>query len=82
MSPYKSLTNGESNEFMLIVGASIVKEIRDDIYNKLGYRCSAGIANNKTLAKLCCGLNKPNKQTILPLNATEALLDKTHIQKM
>jgi DNA polymerase eta len=90
---------------MLIVGAQIVKEIRDDIFTKLGYKCSAGIANNKvectyfvcelikicikififdlkTLAKLCCGINKPNKQTILPLNATHELLDKTQIQKM
>lgn len=32
----------------------------------LGYRCSAGIAHNKILAKLSCGLHKPNKQTVLP----------------
>jgi len=40
------------------------------------------VFNLKTLAKLCCGINKPNKQTILPLNATPELLDKTQIQKM
>lgn len=31
-----------------------------------GLRCSAGIACNKLLAKLCSGLHKPNDQTILP----------------
>ena len=51
MSPYKNLTNVDSNDFALIVGAQIVKEIRDDINNKLGYKCSAGIANNKVFFK-------------------------------
>jgi len=49
LSPYKNLTNKDSNEFMLIMGAQIVKEIRDDIFMKLGYKCSAGIANNKVI---------------------------------
>ncbi|KFP81800.1 DNA polymerase eta, partial [Acanthisitta chloris] len=30
-----------------------------------GFRCSAGISHNKTLAKLACGLNKPNRQTLV-----------------
>lgn len=34
-----------------------------------GYQCSAGIAHNKILAKLVCGMNKPNKQTVLPKNS-------------
>lgn len=32
-----------------------------------GFECSAGIAHNKILAKLVCGMNKPNKQTVLPV---------------
>ncbi len=51
-------------------------------YSCKGYHCSAGIANNKTLAKLCCGINKPNKQTILPLCAHQELMEKTPIQKV
>lgn len=37
----------------------------------VGYRCSAGVAHNKVLAKQACGINKPNKQTILPHGAIE-----------
>lgn len=38
-----------------------------------GYQCSAGIAHNKILAKLVCGMNKPNKQTVLPKNSIQNL---------
>ncbi len=72
----------ETNESMLAVGAMIVQEIRNDIFNTLGYNCSAGIAHNKTLAKFCCGINKPKKQTILPLRSVEGLLEKSPINKM
>lgn len=71
-----------SNDVRLATGALIVEEIRADIYSTLGFRCSAGVAHNKTMAKHCCGLNKPNRQTILPLDAHQALMAKTPIQKM
>lgn len=64
------------------MGALIVEEIRLDIKTTLGYNCSAGIANNKTLAKLCCGLNKPNRQTILPSMAIPILYETTPINKV
>lgn len=51
----------------LLIASSIVNEIRAEVKEKTGFECSAGIAHNKTLAKLVCGLNKPNKQTLLPL---------------
>lgn len=38
-----------------------------------GYRCSGGIAHNKILAKLVCGMNKPNKQTVLPKHCIDLL---------
>ena len=48
-----------------------------------GYSCSAGVASNKLLAKLCCGLHKPNQQTlVLPGTATEALLDGLSIDRL
>ncbi|CAF0854622.1 unnamed protein product [Brachionus calyciflorus] len=72
----------ECSDVFLIIGACIVQEIRQDIKNTLGYHCSAGIAQNKTLAKLCAGLNKPNKQTILPANSVEELLQKIPINKI
>lgn len=50
----------------LTVGALIVEEMRAAIFHDTKFRCSAGISHNKVLAKLACGMNKPNKQTILP----------------
>lgn len=55
------------NDIKLLIASSIVNEIRAEVLEKTGFECSAGIAHNKTLAKLVCGLNKPNKQTLLPL---------------
>lgn len=57
----------KKSDIKLLIAASIVNEIRATVKEKTGYECSAGIAHNKTLAKLVCGLNKPNKQTVLPL---------------
>lgn len=82
LEPIGDIQNSTSSDAMLAIGGLIVQEIRYDIYKTLGYHCSAGVAHNKTLAKLCCGINKPNKQTILPLSSHEELMAKTPIQKM
>ena len=39
----------ETPDKMLIIGAQIVQEIREDIFNTLQFHCSAGIAHNKVL---------------------------------
>ncbi|KAJ3389042.1 DNA-directed DNA polymerase eta rad30 [Lobulomyces angularis] len=52
-------------DLQLYVGAKIAKKVREAVFSELGYTCSAGIAHNKTLSKLCSGLNKPFNQTIL-----------------
>lgn len=57
----------KDNEIKLLVAASIVNEIRNVVKEKTGYECSAGIAHNKTMAKMVCSLNKPNKQTLIPI---------------
>lgn len=57
----------KKSDIKLLIGSSIVSEIRAAVKEQTGYECSAGIAHNKILAKLVCGMNKPNKQTILPL---------------
>lgn len=57
----------KKSDVKLLIASSIVSEIRAAVKDQTGYECSAGIAHNKILAKLVCGLNKPNKQTILPL---------------
>lgn len=53
------------HDLHLSIAASIANQIRKTVLDELGYTCSAGVAHNKTLAKICSGLNKPNKQTIL-----------------
>lgn len=57
----------QKSDIKLLIASSIVNEIRAEVKEKTGFECSAGIAHNKILAKLVCGLNKPNKQTLLPL---------------
>lgn len=49
----------------LMIGSKIASEIREKIFEVLKLTCSAGVAHNKFLAKLCGGLNKPNNQTTL-----------------
>ncbi|XP_020817854.1 DNA polymerase eta [Drosophila serrata] len=55
------------SDIRLLIGASVAGEVRAAVKKETGYECSAGIAHNKILAKLAAGLNKPNKQTVLPL---------------
>ena len=53
------------DEIYLWVGALIARELREDLFEELGYTCSIGIAQNKTLAKLATSHNKPYGQTIV-----------------
>ncbi|KAK4688585.1 DNA polymerase eta, partial [Tremellales sp. Uapishka_1] len=62
-------------DWMLCLGAEIMGEIREEVWKRLHYTCSAGIAHNKTMAKLCSAWKKPNKQTILRSSAIPAFLN-------
>uniref|UniRef100_UPI00358DFDDF DNA polymerase eta n=1 Tax=Myxine glutinosa TaxID=7769 RepID=UPI00358DFDDF len=66
----------------LSIGASIIEEMRAAIEAETGFRCSAGIAHNKMLAKLACGLNKPNRQTILPHSSVPGLFSTLPLGKI
>ncbi|XP_035212812.1 DNA polymerase eta-like [Stegodyphus dumicola] len=70
------------NDKMLAMAAVIVEEMRSAVYERTGYRCSAGIAHNKMLAKLSCGLHKPNKQTILPQSSVQLLYNTIKVSKV
>uniref|UniRef100_A0A915BIW7 DNA polymerase eta n=1 Tax=Parascaris univalens TaxID=6257 RepID=A0A915BIW7_PARUN len=50
----------------LAVAAEIVERIRAEIKEKTQFSCSAGIGNNKMIAKLICSRHKPGQQTIIP----------------
>ncbi|XP_043993281.1 DNA polymerase eta [Gambusia affinis] len=77
-------TVGEQNsaELQLTVGALIVEEMRAAVEKHTSFRCSAGISHNKVLAKLACGLNKPNRQTVLPLDSVTELFSTLPISKI
>ncbi|XP_062896527.1 DNA polymerase eta isoform X1 [Mobula hypostoma] len=71
-----------SPELLLTAGAVIVERMRAAVEAETGYRCSAGISHNKVLAKLSCGVNKPNRQTLLPLGSVDQLFDTLPIGKI
>ncbi|XP_075249301.1 DNA polymerase eta-like isoform X1 [Convolutriloba macropyga] len=79
VNQYSSTANAE---FRLALGAQIVEDIRRAVYEKTEFRCSAGIAHNKILAKLACGINKPNKQTILPHISIELYFQSLPVHKL
>ncbi|KAF8795998.1 DNA polymerase eta-like [Argiope bruennichi] len=67
---------------MLATAAVIVEEMRKAVLEETGYKCSAGIAHNKMLSKLSCGLHKPNKQTVLPQSSIPLLYKTMPIKKV
>ena len=73
---------GEGDDMRLAVGAKIMEEVRAEVYRRTQFRCSAGISHCKTLAKLCCGLNKPNKQTVLPHSQLSSLYQELRLTKV
>ncbi|UJR26675.1 hypothetical protein I4U23_007992 [Adineta vaga] len=75
-------SDDEKRNFDLVLGAYLVEQIRKKIKEETGFFCSAGIARNKILAKLCCGFNKPKKQTVLPNSDIDYVFDKTPVQKI
>ena len=71
-----------SDNARLHIGSGIVEEMRAAVLKETTYKCSAGIAHSKVLAKFACGMNKPNKQTILPKEEVAALFNKVKIGKV
>lgn len=67
---------------LLARAAALTEQIRAAVYEQTGYRCSAGIAHNKVLAKLACGLHKPNKQTVLTEGGVPILFTTLPIHKL
>eukprot|EP01065_Artemidia_motanka_P001851 TRINITY_DN10865_c0_g1_i2.p1 TRINITY_DN10865_c0_g1~~TRINITY_DN10865_c0_g1_i2.p1 ORF type:complete len:395 (+),score=130.48 TRINITY_DN10865_c0_g1_i2:611-1795(+) len=61
-------------EKMLAAGAVVVSEIRKTLADEVGFEASGGVASNKLLAKLGCGLHKPNQQTLVLPQAVSTLM--------
>lgn len=54
--------HNSSGDVKLKIGADICNEVRKMVKEQLGFSMSGGIAHNKTLAKIACGLHKPDNQ--------------------
>ncbi|XP_069420678.1 DNA polymerase eta isoform X2 [Ovis canadensis] len=71
-----------SPDLQLTMGAVIVEEMRAAIERQTGFQCSAGISHNKVLAKLACGLNKPNRQTLVSHGSVPQLFNQVPINRV
>ncbi|KAI9711586.1 MAG: DNA-directed DNA polymerase eta rad30 [Bogoriella megaspora] len=53
------------DDVAMLVGSEIVRKVRKEVWERLKYTCSGGVAKNKMLAKLGSGHKKPNQQTVV-----------------
>lgn len=70
------------DDVALHIGSEIVRSLREEIYIHLQYTCSAGIARNKSLAKLAAGHNKPNQQTVVRAKSIYQFLSSYQFTKI
>jgi DNA polymerase kappa len=55
--------------------SELVEQIRKEIFESTQLTASAGIACNRTLAKVCSDINKPNGQYYLPIESKAAVMN-------
>ncbi len=67
---------------LLVCASSIMSGIRRRVEDHWGYTVSAGISETKILAKLACGMHKPNHQTIVPSRCSDCLLENFPIDRI
>ena len=81
-TPVESNRITNQHDKALFMGSYIMQRIRQTIFTELGYTCSAGIANNKTLSKIISAMHKPNKQSILRAESITAFLSTLPFKKI
>ena len=69
-------------ERRLRVGAVVAAEAREAVHAASGLRMSAGVAHNKTLAKLISGLHKPDDQTVLPASHAARVVEPLPVRAL
>ncbi|EFP78404.2 uncharacterized protein PGTG_04360 [Puccinia graminis f. sp. tritici CRL 75-36-700-3] len=69
-------------DIALLIGTELMARCRQQVFDRLGYTCSAGIATNKMLAKLCSAYKKPNAQTVLRAGAVRDFLRPFELSKL
>jgi DNA polymerase iota len=66
----------------LHAASHLASYIRNQIKERLGFTCSAGIATCKIFAKLAADVHKPNEQTLLCPDKYAEFLEPLHIRKI
>ncbi|KAI3445883.1 hypothetical protein Pfo_002548 [Paulownia fortunei] len=61
---YLDITNYCDDKGM--TAGEVAEELRESVHKETGLTCSAGVAPNRLLAKVCSDINKPNGQFVLP----------------
>lgn len=74
--------NSTMEDRVIAKGTVIAAALRAHLFNTLGYTMSAGIAKNKTLAKLASARNKPANQTYVLERHIEPLMRVTPFSKI
>lgn len=70
------------DDVVILMGSEIVRGVRAQVREKLGYTCSAGIANSKLISKLGSAFKKPNAQTVVRSRAVLPFLAAIKVTKM
>jgi len=69
-------------EERLVYGGIVVQDINNHLFRKTKLKASAGIATNKLVAKLACGINKPNGITICTSSGLARLSEEIKISSI
>ena len=70
------------DDVAMLIGSEIVRDLREEVWQRLHYTCSAGIARNKMLSKLGSGHKKPNGQTVIRNRAVRHFLSGIKLTKI
>ncbi|GMT18142.1 hypothetical protein PFISCL1PPCAC_9439, partial [Pristionchus fissidentatus] len=71
------------DEFLKIaLAVEFAERLRERVREKTQFYCSAGVGNNKMMAKLVCAVHKPRKQSFVPPGCARAVLRTTPISSI
>ncbi|KAH7112858.1 sister chromatid cohesion protein Eso1 [Dendryphion nanum] len=70
------------DDVCMVLASEIVRDVRQAVFDTLGYTCSAGVARNKMLSKLGSGYKKPNQQTVIRNRAVKHFLSDMKFTKI
>ena len=78
--PGEAVSGEEDRRYL--VAARMALRLREAIRSQLEFTVSVGVAPNKTLAKLCSSMHKPDQQAILRPSAVVAFIGEIPVKKV